>query len=178
MLSNVRTNKYMISGSTSRRTVRTIALIEAAKGILVLFVGFDLLTLLHRDVQAVAIRLIGHLHLNPGGKCAGIFIDAASHVTDKQIWLLAALALIYSAVRLIEGYGLWRERAWAEWIALVSGMIYLPIEIYELAKKPSWVHVSVLTVNLLIVLFIALVLWRSVRTKNTNKRPNADLGWE
>ena len=161
----------MISGSTSRRTVRTIALIEAAKGILVLFVGFDLLRLLHRDVQVVAIRLIGHLHLNPSGKYAGIFIDAASRVTDKELWLFAALALIYSAVRLIQGYGLWRERAWAEWIALVSGMIYLPIEIYELAKNPVWSNVSILTVNLLIVVFIAMVLWRSIRTKTTNKRP-------
>ena len=155
----------MISGTTSRRTVRTIALIEAAKGVLVLCAGFGLLTLLHRDVQAVAIKLIGNLHLNPSRKFAGIFIEAASHVTDKQLWLLAIFALLYSLVRLVEGYGLWRERAWAEWFALVSGMIYLPIELYELVRKATWGRVSILTINLLVVVFIGLVLWRSIRTR-------------
>ena len=158
----------MISGSTSLRTVRTIALIEAAKGILVLCAGFGLLTLLHRDIQAAAIRLIGHLHLNPSRKYAGVFVDAASRVTDRELWFLAAFASVYSAFRLIEGYGLWRERTWAEWLALVSGMIYLPLEIYHLVMHPTWGHVSILTVNLLVVVLIALVLWRSTRAKRPN----------
>ena len=42
-------------------------------------------------------------------------------------------ALTYSAIRFTEAYGLWRERRWAEWLSAVSGAIYLPFEIYELA---------------------------------------------
>lgn len=37
-----------------RRGVRYIAVLEATKDVLVLLVGFGLLTLIHRDVQAVA----------------------------------------------------------------------------------------------------------------------------
>ena len=155
----------MISGSTSRRTLRGIALLEAAKGILVLAAGFGLLSLLHRDVQAEAIRLIGYLHLNPGWKYAGVFIEATSRVTDKVLWSFAALALVYSVFRLVEGYGLWRERAWAEWLALVSGMAYLPVEIYRLARKFTGLRLSVLTVNLLVVVLVALVLWRSIKAR-------------
>ena len=159
----------MISGSTSRRTVRGIALFEAAKGLLVLAAGFGLLSLLHQDVQAQAIRLIGHLHLNPGRKYAGVFIAAASRVTDKQLWAFAALALIYSVFRLAEGYGLWCERAWAEWLALVSGMAYLPVEIYKLGEKSTWFRMSILTVNLVVVVLIALVLWRAIETRRLNR---------
>ena len=155
----------MISGSTSRRTLRGIALFEAAKGILVLAAGFGLLSLLHRDLQALAVRLIGYLHLNPGREYAGVFINAASRVTDRELWSFAAVALGYSAFRLLEGYGLWRERAWAEWLALVSGMVYLPIEIVKLAGKFTWLRVSILTVNLLVVVLIALVLRRSIKTR-------------
>ena len=155
----------MISGSTSRRTLRGIALLEAAKGLLVLAAGFGLLSLLHRDLQTLAIKLIGHLHLNPGRKYAGVFINAASRVTDKDLWSFAALALVYSAFRLVEGYGLWRERAWAEWLALVIGMIYLPVEIYKLIEKFTWLRVSVLAANLLVVVLVAMVLWRSMKIR-------------
>ncbi|RYG83545.1 DUF2127 domain-containing protein, partial [bacterium] len=37
-----------------RRAVRTVAVFEAAKGLLVLLAGFGLLRLLHHDVQAEA----------------------------------------------------------------------------------------------------------------------------
>jgi uncharacterized membrane protein (DUF2068 family) len=142
-----------------------IALYETAKGLLVLSAGLGLLSLIHRDVEAVATRLISHLHLHPGGKYQGIFINAASKVTDRELWSFAALALVYSVFRLLEGYGLWRERAWAEWLALVSGMIYLPVEIYGVVEKFNWEHVVILTVNLLVVALMAMVLWRSRRTR-------------
>ena len=158
----------MISGTTSRRAVRGIALLEAAKGFLVLAAGFGLISLLHRDVQAVATRLIAHLHLHPGKKYVDVFINAAAQVTDKELWVFAALALVYSTIRLVEGYGLWRERAWAEWLALASGALYLPIEVYELASKFTWLRVFVLAVNLFVVYLLALVLWRS-------KHPGAHL---
>ena len=67
--------------------------------------------------------------------------------------------------RLAEAYGLWKEKAWAEWLALVSGAIYVPVEIYELAKKVTWIRAGALITNLVIVAFMAHILWRSKRRK-------------
>ncbi len=161
----------MITARTSRRTLRGIALFEAAKGLLVLTAGLGLLSLLHQDLQAAAVRLIGQLHLHPGRKYAGVFIHAASRVTDRELWTFASLALIYSIFRLVEGYGLWRERGWAEWLALASGMMYLPIEIYELVLKFTWLRVSVFVLNLVVVTLIGLVLWRSLQTRRLREHP-------
>lgn len=155
----------MISHNASRKVVRTVAIFEAAKGLLVLAAGFGLLTLLHRDARVVAQEFVGRLHLNPSRRFAGIFIEAASHVTDKHLWFYASLAFIYAAFRLLEAYGLWRERAWAEWLALISGAVYLPIEIYELIVRVTWVRVTVLTLNVAIVIFMAQVLLRSLEAK-------------
>ena len=44
-------------------------------------------------------------------------------------------------------------------------MIYLPIEIYELAEKFTWLRVAVLTANLVVVTLIGSVLWRSIQTR-------------
>jgi uncharacterized membrane protein (DUF2068 family) len=139
-------------------TVRTIAFFEAAKGVLVLSVGLGLLSLMHRDVQAFAERMVRLSHLNPASHYPRIFIDAAKRVTDANLWKLAAAAMLYAGLRGLEAYGLWRERRWAEWLALITGGIFVPLEIYELIHHPSSLKAAVLTTNLAIVFYMAWVL--------------------
>jgi uncharacterized membrane protein (DUF2068 family) len=132
-------------------TVRAVALLEAAKGALVILAGFGALSLVHRDVQRFAGRLLAHLHLNPAKHYPQIFMDAAAHLTDARLWMLAAFAATYGLVRFVEAYGLWLGRRWAEWFAAVSGAIYVPFELYELFHKPTWLSLAALVVNLLVV---------------------------
>jgi len=145
--------------------MRAVALFEAAKGLLMLLAGFGAFRLLHRDARVLATELVGRFHLQADGKYSSIFIDLASHVTDQRVWLFAAFAGFYAAFRLLEAYGLWRERAWAEWLAVVSGGIYLPFEIYEVVAKFTLIRVGVLAGNLLVVVFIAMVLLKTRREK-------------
>ncbi len=77
------------------------------------------------------------------------------------MWLLATFAFCFASLRLAEAYGLWRARRWAEWLAVASGTIYVPIEIYELFTGLSWIKVATLTVNIAIVTYMSRVLWRS-----------------
>ena len=143
------------------RGVRVVAVFEAAKGVLVLMAGFGLLSILHQDVQRVAEDLVRHFHLNPASRYPRIFVEAADRVSDMRLWLLAALAFGYATVRLAEAYGLWRRRRWAEWFAVASGGIYVPIEIYELFQGLSTIKVATLTVNVGIVLYMGYALWLS-----------------
>ena len=138
--------------------MRAVAVVEAAKAVLVLAAGFGLLSLIHRDVQAVAERLVRHSHLNPASKYPRIFIDAADRVTDAQLWLFAGLAALYALVRSVEAYGLWYERRWAEWFALASSAVYLPVEIYEMWHRFGWIKASIFLTNVAIVLYMAYAL--------------------
>ena len=54
----------------------------------------------------------------------------------------------------VEAYGLWRERPWAEWFALISGTLYVPFEAYELVRRVTAVHLAVLLINLGIVFYM------------------------
>ena len=141
--------------------VRSVAVFEATKGILVLLAGFGVLALLHRDAGAIVAELVGRLHLNPSRRYPSIFIDAASRLTDRRLWGLAALAMLYSSVRFLEAYGLWRRRSWAEWFALLSGCIYLPVEVFELVERTTWIRVGAVVANLLVVVFMGSVMIRS-----------------
>lgn len=150
-------------------TVRVVALLEAAKGTLVLLTGIGALSLIHHDAQRFAEQLVGHLHLNPAKHYPRIFIDAATHLTDTRLWILATLAASYGLVRFIEAYGLWRGRRWAEWFAAVSGGIYIPFELYELYRGVTWLSFWALVVNVLIVGLMVNALFRNQPVANSNE---------
>ncbi len=136
-------------------------MVEAGKGLLVLMVGFGLLSVVHQDVEQVAEELVSHFHLNPSSRYPRIFLDLTSHFSDLRMWLLATFAFCYAGLRLAEGFGLWRGRRWAEWLAVASGTIYVPIEFYELFTGLSWIKIATLTANIAIIAYMSRVLWRS-----------------
>ena len=150
-------------------TIRVVAGFEALKGGLVLVVGLGLLALVHHDVQAFAEQLVRRSHLNPASRYPRIFLQAAAAATDARLWAIAAGAGAYAIVRFIEAYGLWRRRKWAEWFAVVSGGIYVPIELYELAYGITWPKLLALAVNLAIVISMA----RELRRRQKESRPFA-----
>ena len=141
--------------------LRAVALIEAAKGAVILLAGFGILALVHKDAQAIAEALVGHLHFNPANRYPRIFIELAGHLTDTRLWLLAGLAAAYSSLRFIEAYGLWRGRRWAEWFAVGSGAIYVPVELYELFAGISALKLLTFTLNLAVVAYLGYWLARS-----------------
>lgn len=126
-----------------------------------LLTGFGVLAFIHRDLHSGAEQLVRYFHLNPASRYPRIFIDLANHVTNGQLWLLALSALLYAVVRFVEAYGLWRERHWAEWLALVAGGIYIPIELFEITRGVSWPKATLLIVNLGIVVYLSVVLYQT-----------------
>jgi len=144
--------------------LRAVALFEALKGTLVLVAGFGLARAIHGDVGEFAEHLVHRLHLDAAKRFPRIFLDLANNLSDGQLWALAALALAYSVVRFAEAYGLWFERRWGEWIAALSGGIYVPVEIYELSRGYSTVKLAALVLNTLVVAYMCFLLLRRRRS--------------
>jgi uncharacterized membrane protein (DUF2068 family) len=142
--------------------VRSVAVFEGAKGGIVLAAGLGLLSLVHRDAEAVAASVIRHLHLNPAHHYPEIFIRAASRV-EGRLGLLAAGAFAYATLRLVEAYGLWHERPWAEWLAIVSAGLYLPVEVYELSRHFSAIGMTVTLGNVALVAGLLHLRLKAIR---------------
>ena len=135
--------------------LRAVASLELTKGVVVLLLGFGAVSLVHKDAWDVAEAVLRFLHVNPDHHhYAQVFLNLADNITDAKLWAMAAGATAYSIVRFTEAYGLWRERAWAEWFALISGALYVPFEAYELARRVTPIHVAVLVINLGIVFYM------------------------
>ena len=143
-----------VTGESRNRGLRVVAVFEGAKGALVLVTGFGILAFIHRGLHNAAEELVRHIHLNPARHYPRIFLDAAAHITDTEIRLLALSAFLYAVVRFIEAFGLWHRRRWAEWFGALSGGIYLPAELIAVAHHLSWAALTVLVVNLAIVAYL------------------------
>lgn len=140
--------------------IRTVAILEGAKGALVLLTGFGLLTLIHKDIHHAAEQLVRHVHLNPARLYPRIFLDAAANITNKQLLFMAVSALIYSIARFAEAIGLWFQQRWAEWFGLLTASIYLPVEVVAVMRGITWPKVTVLTVNTFVLVYLAFVLFK------------------
>jgi uncharacterized membrane protein (DUF2068 family) len=143
--------------------LRTVAVFEAAKGILVLLVGFGVLALMHKNLDDVAERLTEILRVNPEGRLSNLFFHVANRATDKTLWILAIGALVYAIVRFVEAFGLWHGREWAQWFALLSGALYLPGELYSLLRHPRPLKWCVVAANAAIVLYMLVLRVRAQR---------------
>src|SRR5215467_9161236 len=149
--------------------LRGVALFEAGKGVIGLAVGVWLVSLRHKDLQTVAEHLLYFLHrvlhLSPDGHLARSIMRGAAKVNHQNIHLWALLAFAYVGVRFTEATGLWLEKEWAEWFALISGSLYMPYEIYEIALRATLIKWSILILNALIVIYMAWILRDSHKHK-------------
>jgi uncharacterized membrane protein (DUF2068 family) len=150
--------------------LRAVALFEAFKGTLALLAACGLFYLIPRDLRHIAVELVGRLHLNAGKNYPDVFRRILEDTSNAQLWLIGCLVVAYALVRFVEAYGLWRARRWAEWLAAVSGAIYVPFELYELSRGFSWLKLAALAANLAIVAFMVFALRLSLRNRSTGRQ--------
>lgn len=154
MLSSLRPLR---SERRQRRVLRMVASFELAKGLVVLLAAVGLLSLAHRDLWDVSATLLRLLHIHHTHHYWEVFIRLATRVQDEKLWIVAVGAVLYSTLRFVEAYGLWMARAWAEWVAFVSGVFYLPFEVYELSRGITVFRVAILLANVAIVLYMLML---------------------
>ncbi len=139
-------------------TLHLIALFEALKGFAAIAASLGLLSLVHHDIQATAHALIGYFHLDPEAHYPRMLLDDATLLANANLRQVVLLLWGYSGIRLSEAYGLWKDRAWAEWLAAVSGAMYLPLEVSHLLHSTTWINAGVLVLNLAVVAYMVVRL--------------------
>jgi uncharacterized membrane protein (DUF2068 family) len=156
--------------------LRTVAVFEAFKGTLGLVFAYALVSMINRGVDFgdAAEHVLSFFHINPDLHWTQELLHAAAKVSDASRAMIAAIAISYAVLRFAEGYGLWKQRAWAEWLAIVSGCIYLPFEIYKVVRRPNEFHWAILGINILVVLYIGWVRWDEIKAARERAIPVPD----
>jgi uncharacterized membrane protein (DUF2068 family) len=155
-----------------RRVLRAVAALEFFKGVFVVLMGICAIALVHKDAWLIAESLLARLHISTDRRSAQIFLDFADSVTDARLWAAVRIAFAYAALRFTEAYGLWKARTWAEWVALVSGALLLPLEVRQLFRGITFFRSALLVGNLAIVFYMLYVILENRRERRNAMPPS------
>ncbi|NUT37902.1 MAG: DUF2127 domain-containing protein [Hamadaea sp.] len=145
--------------------LRLLAVERWAKGLLVLFAAWGVFRFRsHQDAVQKAFDedlplvepLARKIHYDLAN--SSIVHTLRTVIEARSGWLLAVgLGLVlYGVLQLVEGTGLWLLKRWGEYFAVVATSLFIPLEIYELTERITWVRVVALIINVAAVLYIAL----------------------
>ena len=160
------------SPSQQPQALRCIALFEAAKGLFVLAATCGLISLRHTDLHAATIAFLHRHGVNPDQHYTRLFIESVAKATNHHVGEIATVGFAYAVVRLVEAYGLWRGKPWAEWFAVISAGLYLPLEFQHFARHPNALNAGLILFNVVIVFYLARLL-NQPRAERNRKAANA-----
>jgi len=83
-------------------------------------------------------------------------IEKFLHAKSSTLTGIGIALILYGALQLAEGIGLWSLQRWGEYLAVVGTTAFIPLEIYEIVDKVSWLKVVVLIINVAAVVYL---LW-------------------
>ena len=138
--------------------LRTIAVFEAVKGALAVGAGAGVLSLRHTDMHAAIDAFLLRHYIDPERHYTRLFIESFAKATHTHVGQVVAICFAYALIRFAEGYGLWNGKHWAEWFAVISAGLYLPLELQHVFHRITVVNISVMTVNVVIILYLARLL--------------------
>ena len=125
-----------------------------------LSVGVFLVSANEVDLRDKFYAVLGALHGGLGGPTAdgdGGFvhrIDDLLNLPADKLHLIGLALAAYALLQAAEGVGLWLQKRWAEYLAVVSTAAFLPLELYELYESVTVLKVIALVVNIAILVYL------------------------
>ncbi len=146
-----------------------IALYKLIQSALFIAIGVGALRLLHKDIGDLFATLADHLRFNPEARIVHFVLVKASLVNDPLLRRIGAAALFYAVLGLVEGIGLYLEKAWGEVLTLIITASFLPWEAFELARKLTWFRVSLLAINVAVFVYLLKLVGEQRRRRRHRK---------
>jgi len=132
--------------------IRLIAVFKFVKAGLLIALGVGVFRLVHKDLGSVIEHWCEAMRLDPGSHFVNLALEKAAHVSPEQVKKLGLGSFLYAGLFLAEGTGLWLR--WGEWLTVIITSSLVPVEIYEIYRRPSYVKVVVLALNVAIVVYL------------------------
>src|SRR5260370_32005435 len=135
--------------------LRTIAIYKLVKVLL-------LLALVYGEVRLSDAAVTGKLLTWASERPLGLehdvvtrFLEWFSGLSASRVHALRIVTFAYAAVFATEGIGLWMQKRWAEWLTVIITASLIPLEVWELAFRPTVGKAVVLVANTAIVIYLA-----------------------
>ena len=114
-------------------------------------------------------RLADHLRFNPEGKLVNFVLERAANVNDHMLRRIGEVGFIYAALDLAEGIGLYLEKVWGEYMTLIITGSFLPLEVYELFRRITWIRSGLFVINAMVFLYLLKVVAERGRERRASR---------
>lgn len=145
--------------------LRALAIERWVRGIILLLLGvavYELKTtqvslqqLFERDLKSLD-PFFRQIHFNVRDSATIESIEKVLNAKPSTLTLIAVGIVLYGLLQIAEGVGLWSLKRWGEYVAVVGTTLFIPLEVYEVVEKVSWLKIAVLVVNIAAVLYLLL----------------------
>ena len=135
-----------------------IAVLKIVKGLLLLLVGVGALSLIHKDTAETFTHWANALQVNVHSRVVQRWLVEIGLAQKRDLALIVTVSLVYSVLLLTEGTGLLMEKLWAEYMTVAITTSFIPVEIYELARRTTPSRIILLVVNLIVVAYLVMRL--------------------
>ena len=146
----------------SRLIIRLIATERFVRGIVLSAAGIYLVTHSHSDLGRLADRAMRALEIDPRRHFLHKLIAKLHRLHAGTVFITGIAAIGYGVLETVEGVGLWLDALWAEYLTVIATSLLIPLEVYELIRKPSAWKAAGIVVNLVIVVYLARRLRKRV----------------
>lgn len=134
--------------------LRLIALFKFCKAALLVVVGLGAFELLQPGIAAHAQHWVGALAASSDRRAVQRLIAVTSGLSPGRLEVLGIAAFLYAALFTIEGVGLWRSRRWAGYLTVIAGLLFVPLEVFEVVRRASPSRLAALVVNLAVAAYL------------------------
>ncbi len=144
--------------------LRLLAVERGVRGVLLLLLAYgiarfngsrDALEQVFRTYLPLLHPLAARLGIDLQSTGPVKLIEKALHASHHTLWLVTLGVLAYGALELVEAVGLWLMKRWGEYVAVVGTAVFIPLEIYELIDRVTWIRVAAFILNVFAVVYIA-----------------------
>ena len=137
-----------------------IAIFKLAKALFFFCLGVGAIHLMGKDLNDEALRLATALRFDPESRVVALVLDKIDLIDARRLREIGIATFAYSGIALTEGVGLLLEKVWAEYLTLILTISFLPWELYELARRPTWFRLGLLLINLAVLWYLVWLLRR------------------
>ena len=135
-------------------TLYAIIAMKLTKGFLLLLLAGRVYTMHDNNLPEEFRQGLEFFHLDPEKKFFTEIANRISEITPANVILFARGTGLYSLFSLVEGFGLLFRVTWAGWLTIGESAFFIPIEIFELVRRPSWQMVVILGLNVFMVWYL------------------------
>jgi uncharacterized membrane protein (DUF2068 family) len=145
-------------GQRRNRLLLLIAVYKLLYALLFIAIGIGAHRLLHKDIADQVDLFARHLRFNPESRLVNFLLEKASLINDPVLRRIGFFAYCYAAVTLVEGIGLYLEKAWGEFLTLAITASFLPWELFEIFRHTTWIRFGLFAINILVFLYLLLLV--------------------